>query len=96
MSKQTKLPFGVVELGFDNVNVKAKVKGTNSIIHPQLSPSNVLPIPHDSKLLTDLSTIKLLLSGIHYPNICVPILKCHPLKPTTLSSHYLPFNSTNN
>ena len=31
-----------------------------------------------------LSTIKLLLSGIRYPNICVPILQYHLLKPTTL------------
>jgi len=34
--KQTKLPFGFVVLGFDNVNAKVKVKGTNSITAPLL------------------------------------------------------------
>ena len=37
-----------------------------------------------------------LLSGIHCPNFCVLFLQHHLLKPTTLSSHCLPLNSTNN
>ena len=36
------------------------------------------------------------LSGIHCPNIRVLFLQHHLLKPTTLSSHCLPLNSTNN
>ena len=47
-------------------------------------------------ILTDPSTTKLLLSGIHCPNICVLFLQHHLLKPTTLSSHCLLLNSTNN
>ena len=35
-------------------------------------------------------------SGIHYLTICVLFLQHHLLKPTTLSSHCLPLNSTNN
>ena len=66
------------------------------LVHPQLSPYSVLLIHLGSKLLTDPSTTKLLLSGIHCPNIYVLFLQHHLLKPTTLSSHSLPLNSTNN
>ena len=55
-------------------------------VHLQLSPSSVLPIYLGSKLLTDPSTTKHLLSGIHCPNICVLFLQHHLLKTTTLSS----------
>ena len=58
--------------------------------------SNILLIHLGSKLRTYLSTTKLLLFGIHYPTICVLFLQHHLLKLTTLSSHCLPLNSTNN
>ena len=82
-SLQFKQPSSILDL--------LKIQPTHST-----HSSSVLPIHLGSKLLTDPSTTKLLLSGIHCPNIYVLFLQHHLLKPTTLSSHCLPLNSTNN
>ena len=51
-SRQFNQPFSILDL--------LKI---NPLVHPQLLPSNVLPFPLGSKLLTNPSTTKLLLSG---------------------------------
>ena len=67
------------------------------LVHPQLSPSIVLPMHLDSKLLTDPSYATKRFSVIHCPiYICLFSLQHDLLKPTTLSSHCLPLNSANN